>query len=88
MKNGRASAELLHSQGLMPHSRRLCKHYDFLESVCWQMRAWLVTLNGGHDWVTVQDAKNKLVAAAMSTRPGLQLEEAKRMVDALFEATN
>lgn len=64
----------------------MLKRYDLCEQASWVMRAHLVTMNMGHEWMTVPDAKNKLVAAVMSTRPGLDIEKAKGMVDSLFEA--
>jgi hypothetical protein len=66
----------------------MLKRYDLCEQAAWRMRAMLVTLNAGHEWLKVEDAKHKLVAAVMGTRPGLEIEEAKRMVDALFEAND
>lgn len=62
--------------------------YDLCEQVVWPLRAYLVALNVGHNWLTVDDAKRKLVAAVMTTRPGLDIEQVKRMVDEIFEAKN
>lgn len=52
------------------------------------MRAHLIVQNGGHEWMKVEDAKNKLVAAVMSTQSGLDIEKAEQMVEALFEAND
>ena len=62
--------------------------YDLCRQACWVMRAHLIVQNGGHEWMKVEDAKNKLVAAVMSTQSGLDIEKAEQMVEALFEAND
>lgn len=64
----------------------MLKRYDLCEQASWVLRAEIVKLNAGTEWIPIRDAKAHLIAAVMETRQGLDIETAKRMVDALFEA--
>lgn len=66
----------------------MLKRYDLCEHAVWRIRTHLVTLNAGIEWTTWQEAKAELVAAVMESRPGADIEQVKRMVDAIFEADN